>query len=66
MTNKEEAQKLVDKFSAVGLQTREEGIECALICVDEWMEELGSWESSYMGNVRYLELKQVKQELEKL
>jgi len=31
----EKANELVDKFSTVGLQQRNEGIACALICVDE-------------------------------
>jgi hypothetical protein len=31
---------LVDKFTVVGLQQRNEGIQCALICVDEIMQEL--------------------------
>jgi hypothetical protein len=35
MTPKEKAIELVDKFSVVGLQQRNEGIACALIAVDE-------------------------------
>lgn len=35
MNEKEKAKYLVDKFSRVGLQQRNEGIACALICVDE-------------------------------
>jgi hypothetical protein len=35
MTPKEKAKELVDKFTIVGLQQRNEGIQCALICVDE-------------------------------
>ena len=35
MTPKEKAQQLVEKFSLVGLQQRQEGIACALIAVDE-------------------------------
>lgn len=34
MTTKEMAQKLVDRFSTVGLQQRNEGIGCALIFID--------------------------------
>jgi hypothetical protein len=30
----EEAKELVDKFTVVGLQQREEGYQCALIAVD--------------------------------
>lgn len=35
MTPKEKAIELVTKFESVGLQRRDEGISCALICVDE-------------------------------
>jgi hypothetical protein len=35
MTPKEKAKELVDKFTVVGLQQRNEGIQCALIAVDE-------------------------------
>ena len=35
---KEKANELVDKFSLVGLQQRNEGLACALICVDEIIE----------------------------
>lgn len=35
MTPKEKAKELVDKFTVVGLQQRNEGIQCALICVGE-------------------------------
>ena len=35
MTPKDKAKELIDKFSIVGLQQQNEGIECALICVDE-------------------------------
>jgi len=34
----EKANELVDKFSVVGLQQRNEGLACALICVDEIIE----------------------------
>ena len=45
MTPKEKAKELVDKFTLVGLQQRNEGIQCALICVDEMMDLLAddSW-----------------------
>jgi len=45
MTPKEKAQQLVDKFTLVGLQQRNEGMQCALICVDEMIELLAddSW-----------------------
>jgi hypothetical protein len=35
MTPKEKALQLVNEFSLVGLQQREEGITCALIAVEE-------------------------------
>jgi hypothetical protein len=35
MIPKDKAKELVDKFSIVGLQQRNEGLACALICVDE-------------------------------
>ena len=35
MTPKDKAKELVDKFSTVGLQQRNEGITCALIMCDE-------------------------------
>jgi hypothetical protein len=35
MTPKDKAQELVDKFTVVGLQQRNEGIQCALIMCDE-------------------------------
>ena len=45
MTSQEKAKQLVDKFTLVGLQQRNEGIQCALICVDEMVELLAddSW-----------------------
>jgi hypothetical protein len=38
MTPQEKANELVEKFSLVGLQQRNEGLACALICVDEIIE----------------------------
>lgn len=66
MKPKDKAKELVDKFSLVGLQQRNEGIECALIAVDEiisiayweWMDSGGGEEKNYW--------QQVKQEIEKL
>jgi len=37
MTPREKAKELVDKFSTVGLQQRNEGIACAIIAVEEIM-----------------------------
>jgi hypothetical protein len=58
MTPQDKAKELVDKFTVVGLQQRNEGIQCALIAVDEVLqschwEQTGFWMS-------------VKQEIEKL
>ena len=38
MSPQEKAKELVDKFTVVGLQQRNEGVQCALICVDEIIE----------------------------
>jgi hypothetical protein len=38
MNPQEKAKELVDKFTVVGLQQRNEGLACALICVDEIIE----------------------------
>lgn len=38
MTPQEKAKELVDKFSVVGLQQRNEGVACALIAVEELIE----------------------------
>jgi hypothetical protein len=62
MTPQEKAKELVDKFTVVGLQQRNEGIQCALICVDEIIAELDServFERIYFWN-------EVKQEIQKL
>lgn len=40
MNAKDKAKALVDQFTIVGLQQRNEGIECALICVDEIVKEI--------------------------
>ena len=54
MTPKDKAKELVDKFTVVGLQQRNEGIQCALIAVDEiinvtaglkgWIDGFQYWE----------------------
>ena len=38
MTPEEKAKELVDKFTLVGLQQRNEGIQCAFIAVDEMLK----------------------------
>jgi len=80
MTPKDKAKELVDKFTVVGLQQRNEGIQCALIAVDEIlyayphtyeMEKLSTkaGEDIYItmnvrSNIGYWN--EVKQEIEKL
>jgi hypothetical protein len=61
MTPKEKAKQLVDKFTVVGLQQRNEGIQCALICVDEVLDEYWSHDCN-----RRDWWKQVKEEIRKL
>jgi hypothetical protein len=61
MTPKENAKELVDKFTVVGLQQRNEGIQCALICVDEILDEYWSHDCN-----RRDWWKQVKEEINKL
>lgn len=46
MTPKEKAKELVDKFTVVGLQQRNEGYQCALIAVDEILEALLEYDSN--------------------
>jgi hypothetical protein len=58
MTPQEKAIELVNKFGTVGLQQREEGIECALIAVDEILNECLSLKADFW--------QQVKEEIEKL
>lgn len=61
MTPKDKAKELVDKFTVVGLQQRNEGIQCALICVDEILDEYWSHDCN-----RRDWWKQVKEEIEKM
>jgi hypothetical protein len=49
MTPQEKAIELVNKFSTVGLQQREEGIACALIAVDEIIQAI-DWHDYEMPN----------------
>jgi hypothetical protein len=62
MTPKDKAKELVDKFSIVGLQQRNEGIQCALIAVDEIISVIDP-ETFLMSWVFW---KQVKKEIENL
>jgi hypothetical protein len=62
MTPKEKAKQLVDKFTVVGLQQRNEGIQCALIAVDEIISVIDP-ETFLMS---WLFWKQVKKQIENL
>ncbi len=66
MKPQQKAKQLIDKFTVVGLQQRNEGIQCALIAVDEIIE---SAQFLHYGIV-YINIRdywvEVKQELEKL
>ena len=74
---KQEAIRLINLFSKVGLQTRSEGIECALICVDEilktrpgfpYPDDVGLVIKGIFNIINYPALywQEVKQEIEKL
>lgn len=64
MSPQEKAKELVDKFTVVGLQQRNEGIQCAILCVDEILQVLSSKSLSSEFWIMYYE--QVKQEIERL
>lgn len=63
MTPQEKAKELVDKFTVVGLQQRNEGIQCALIAVDEILDNNNNLFNTFSQNDYWL---QVKKEIEKL
>jgi hypothetical protein len=56
MTPKDKAKELVDKFTVVGLQQRNEGIQCALIMCDELLSNstflLSTGESYFWNEVK--------------
>lgn len=65
MTPQEKAKQLVDKFTTVGLQQRNEGIQCASIAVDELFECVVNCDcANWAKNVRYWQ--DVKNEIEKI
>ncbi|HET8885226.1 MAG TPA: hypothetical protein VFM70_02630 [Salinimicrobium sp.] len=66
MTPKEKAKELVNKFSLVGLQQREEGKECALIACDEILNEDYIIHSVHSHLSRNEFWQEVKQEITKL
>ena len=69
MTPKDKAKELVDKFTVVGLQQRNEGIQCALIAVDEIVKEIHCNAFDFGATVPmsvYTYWKNVKEEIQKL
>ena len=62
MTPKDKAKELVDKFSVVGLQQRNEGIACALIMCDELLCNT----TFLLSNGELYFWNKVKHEIEKL
>ncbi len=60
MTPKDKAKELVDKFTVVGLQQRNEGIQCAVIAVTEIISVINP-ETNF---ATWLFWKEVKQEIE--
>lgn len=63
MKPKEKANQLVNKFSTVGLQQRNEGVICSLIAVEEIVKQLEQY-GYYKSLMTYWDA--VKQEIEKL
>ena len=71
---KEYAEELVNEFSLVGLQQRNEGIACAKIAVDKeidslmWLNLLCNFNNPMKHTIeqKITELKQVKTEIENL
>jgi hypothetical protein len=65
MTPKDKAKELVDKFTVVGLQQRNEGIQCAIIAVDEILDviKLMPYGMQYLSARDYFE--EVKEEIQK-
>lgn len=66
MTAKEKALQLVNEFSLVGLQQREEGIACALIAVEEILDDdmYDMSEELFVKRIEYWQ--KVKEEIENL
>jgi hypothetical protein len=65
MTPKEKALQLVEQFSLVGLQQREEGIACALIAVDEILLAI-DWHEYEYPNEQFEYWHEVRTEIENL
>lgn len=71
MTPQDKAKELVDKFSVVGLQQRNEGIACALIAVDYIIDALpiSQYDDDrldWVENEVLIFWEQVKEEIDKL
>jgi len=64
MTPQEKAKELVDLFTVIGLQQRNEGIQCAILSVDKILEVVSSKSVSNEFWIMYYE--QVKKEIELL
>jgi hypothetical protein len=62
MKPQQKAKQLIDKFTVVGLQQRNEGIQCALIAVSEIISVIDP--ETFL--LTWLYWKEVKQEIEKL
>ena len=60
MTPKDKAKELVDKFTLVGLQQRNEGIQCAMIAVTEIISVINP-ETNF---ATWLFWKEVKQQIQ--
>jgi hypothetical protein len=65
MTPQEKAIELVNKFSTVGLQQREEGIACAIIAVNEIIQSI-DWHEFEMPNNETNYWLEVRKEIQKL
>lgn len=67
MTPKEKAIELINRFSIVGLQQRDEGIECALICVDVILSSMeDEMDNYYYNKPKVIYWQDVKEEINKL
>ena len=60
---KQKAKEMVDKFTVVGLQQRNEGIQCALIAVESIIDNI---ENKETPNVKLWYWQAVKKEIELL
>ena len=65
MSPQEKAKELVDKFSVVGLQQRNEGVACAFIAVDEIIHVI-DWHEFETPNEELNYWNKVKEEIELL